>query len=271
MLIQAVREDRWRWGETAAVTYLEPAVLHGNPRLCCVFTSRHAGRSGRTLNLGVDQGDRSTVLANRQRVLRALGLGQRSLYTVHQVHGNQVCIVDAPAVHRGLAGVRADALVTTLPEVPLGVVVADCLPIVLYSLQPRLLALVHGGRMGTYHRIVPTVLAVLRRRFRVLPEQVYAVIGPGIGACCYRLDARAIRPFQERFSDWERFCMPQGKGFWSMSLTRATHAQLDAAGVPVAHRQTADICTVCHNEHFYSHRAEGQKAGRGMGIAVLRS
>jgi hypothetical protein len=267
--MQAVAEGRFLWRATPDVAYLEPALLSGHARLRCAFTLRHTAATDQALNLSFDRGQRAEVLANRQRVLQALGLGHTTLYTVRQVHGNQVCVVDAPAMQRGLQGVEADALVTALPEVPLGVLVADCLPIVLYTLNPPVLALVHAGRMGTYHRIVHRVLEVLQQRFAVLPAQVHAVFGPAIGACCYTLDMRAVGPFQARFPDWEHFFTPRGEDRWSMSLTAANAAQLLAAGVPATHLHTADICTVCHNQHLYSHRAEGQEAGRGMGIAAL--
>jgi copper oxidase (laccase) domain-containing protein len=103
----------------------------------------------------------------------------------------------------------------------------------------------------------------------VSSEQVYAILGPGIAACCYRLDERAVAPFRDHFSDWKGFFIPQGKGYWTMSLTQANEAQLYAAGVPAAHVSTAHICTACHRDHFYSHRAEGREAGRGMGVAAL--
>jgi YfiH family protein len=269
--IQAIQAGRFLWREDSEVTYLEPAALRVHPQLVCAFTTRHAGRSGRGFNLSFDRGARVDVLGNRQKLLDALGLDHTSLCTVRQVHGNQVCIVDAPAMGRGLSGMHADALITTLPNVSLGVLVADCLPIVLYSLQPRVLALVHAGRMGTYHRIVTVVLETMCRHFAAMPEQIYAVIGPGIAACCYRLDERAVAPFRDRFRDWQRFFTPQGNGYWTMDLLQANEAQLYAAGVPAAHMHTAHICTACHYEHFYSHRAEGGEAGRGMGIAALRS
>jgi YfiH family protein len=271
MHLQATQAGRFLWRETAEVTYVEPAVLSGHPQLRCAFTTRHAGRSGQPLNLSFDLGVRAEVLANRQKLLRALGLGHTSLVTVRQVHGKHVCIVDAQTLRRGLVGVSADALITALPDVPLGVLAADCLPVVLYSLQPRVLAVVHAGRMGTYHRIVAAVLDTMYTRFAVPSQHIYAILGPGIGACCYRLDERAVAPFRDRCSDWEEFFLPQGEGYWTMSLIRANEAQLCAAGVPAAHVHTAHICTACHREHFYSHRAEGHEAGRGMGVAVLLS
>ena len=123
--------------------------------------------------------------------------------------------------------------------------------------------------MGTYHRVVPAALHVMQTRFGVSPSQVHAISGPGIGDCCYRLDAQAVTPFQDRFWDWDAYFTPQEPGYWTMSLTRANQAQLQASGVPLAQVQTAELCTVCHNTTLFSHRAEGQNAGRGMGIAAL--
>jgi hypothetical protein len=268
-MLHAVQEAGFVWQTTPEVSFLEPAVLQGCPRLRCAFTLRHAGASGGALNLSMDLGQPAEVLANRHKVLCALGLGHTSLYTVRQVHGNHVCVVDAMAVRQGLQGVQADALITTLPEVPLGVLVADCLPIVLYTLDPPVLAVVHAGRMGTYHRIASRVLDILYARFAVTAEQVYAVLGPAIGACCYTLDARAVSPFRERFPDWQAYFRPGGVERWVMHLTAANTAQLHAAGVPATHVLTVPLCTSCYKQHLYSHRAEGREAGRGMAIAAL--
>ena len=190
-------DGRLLWRETAMVTYLEPLVLSAHPRLRCAFTTRHAGRSGQSLNLSLDKGERTAVLAHRQHVLQALDLEQTTLCTVRQVHGNQVCVVDAAMLQSGLTGIVADALVTNLAQVTLGVLVADCLPIVLYALDTPVIALVHAGRMGTYHRVVQHTLETIEHRFATPPAQVYAVLGPAIGACCYTLDTTCRRTFSE--------------------------------------------------------------------------
>ena len=264
-------DGRLLWHETATVTYLEPLALSAHPRLRCAFTTRHAGRSGQSLNLSFAKGERSAVLARRQHVLQTLGLEQTPLCTVRQVHGNQVCVVDAATLHSGLAGIAADALVTNLAHVALGVLVADCLPVVLYTLDRPGVAVVHAGRMGTYHRVVQHALEVIERHFATPPAQVHAILGPAIGACCYTLDARAVGPFQAQFPTWEQFFIPHGPERWTMDLLTANTLQLRAAGVPAGHIETASICTACHKQDLYSHRAEGQEAGRGMAIVALTS
>jgi polyphenol oxidase len=264
-------DGRLLWRETATVTYLEPLVLSAHPRLRCAFTTRHAGRSGQSLNLSFDKGERTAVLAHWQHVLQALDLEQTTLCTVRQVHGNQVCIVDAAMLQRGLMGIAAAALVTHLAQVALGVLVADCLPIVLYALDTPVIAVVHAGRMGTYQRVVQHTLESIERRFATPPAQVHAVLGPAIGACCYTLDIRAVGPFQDQFPTWEQFFIPHGSERWTMDLLTANTLQLQAAGVPAEQIDTASICTACHKHDLYSHRAEGQEAGRGMAIVALTS
>jgi YfiH family protein len=257
--------------ETATVTYLEPLVLSAHPRLRCAFTTRHAGRSGQSLNLSFEKGERTAVLAHRQQVLQALGLERTTLCTVRQVHGNQVCIVDTAMLQRGLTGLAADALVTNLTQVTLGVLVADCLPIVLYALDTPVIALVHAGRMGTYQRVIQHTLKTIEHRFATPPAQVHAVLGPAIGACCYTLDRRAVGPFQDQFPTWEQFFIPHSPGCWTMDLLAANILQLQAAGVPTAQIDTTSICTSCHKHDLYSHRAEGQEAGRSMALVALTS
>lgn len=266
---QTESDGRFLWRTTSDVSFLEPATLQGAPPLRCAFTTRHAGTSGRALNLSVDLGQRAEVLAERARVLQSLGLAQSRLYTVRQVHGNQVHVVDAHVVQHGLHGVAGDALVTALPYVPLGVLVADCLPIVLYTAQPPVVAVVHAGRMGTYHQVVGKTIEVMQTRFAVTPSTVHAIMGPAIGGCCYTLDINAVGPFQERFTDWMQYFTPRTTGVWTMDLVAANTAQLHAVGVPQGHIQAAYICTACQNQHFYSHRAEGREAGRSMGIVAL--
>jgi len=187
------------------------------------------------------------------------------------VHGNQVCIVDAAILQHGLTGIAADALVTNLPRVALGLLVADCLPVVLYALDTPIIALVHAGRMGTYHRVVQHTLETIEQRFATPPAQVHAVLGPASGACCYTLDIRAVGPFQDQFPIWEQFCVPHGPERWTMDLLTANTLQLQAAGVPAEQIDTASICTACHKHDLYSHRAEGQEAGRSMAIVALTS
>ena len=273
--MQAVAEERLLWYRTSEVAYLIPAAIQGHAWLRCAFTTRRTESATDGFNLSYDRGPRHVVSRHREALLKALGLEGSALHTVRQVHGNRVCVVDSAALQNGLAGVEADALVTTQPNAALGILAADCLPIVLYALHTPLVALVHAGRMGTSHLVTRAAIGVIKQQFGVHPTQLHALLGPAIGACCYDLDDRAVRPFQKRFPDWPRFIKPSERHRdtvrpWTMSLTAANEGQLLAAGVPPSHIETVSPCTQCHHQHFYSHRAEGPAAGRGMAVIGIR-
>ena len=273
--MQAVAEGRLLWCRTPDVAYLVPAATREHAWLRCAFTMRQTDPAADGFNLSYARGPRHLVSRRREALLKALGLEGATFHTVHQVHGNRVCVVDSAASQNGLAGVEADALVTTLPNTALGVLTADCLPIVLYALHTPLVALVHAGRMGALRLVARATLGVIKRQFGVDPSQLHAFLGPAIGACCYDLNDRAVRPFQERFPDWQRFIGPSERHGdtarpWTMSLTAVNEGQLLAEGIPPSQIETVSPCTRCHHEHFYSHRAEGPTAGRGMAVIGMR-
>lgn len=274
--MQAVAEGRLLWYRTPEAAYLMPAVLRGHDWLRCAFTMRQTNSAAGGFNLSYDRGPRHLVSRHREALLKALDLEGSTLHTVRQVHGNRVYVVDSAALlQNGLAGIEADALVTTLPNTTLGVLAADCLPIVLYALHTPLVALVHAGRMGTFHLVTGAAIGVIKRQFGIAPDQLHALLGPAIGACCYDLDDRAVRPFQERFPDWQLFIKPsehhrETARPWTMSLTAANEGQLLAAGLPPAQLEIVSPCTQCHHEYFHSHRAGGPKAGRGMAVIGIR-
>ena len=265
----AGQDTRFVWQHTATMTYLAPTAFRSSSRVQGAFTTREGAGQGRSLNLSFNRGEAPTVLANRQAVLAALGLERAPLYTVRQVHGNAVCVVEANMAPQDCTNIAADALVTALPNVTLGILAADCLPIILYTPDTPVIAVVHAGRMGTYHRIVQHVLVVMQQRFAVAPSQLHAVLGPAIGGCCYTLDARAVQPFQAEFPTWEQFFTPRGPGLWTMSLTAANEEQLRLAGVPTSQIDTAALCTVCHRHRFFSHRGDGPDTGRCMALASI--
>ena len=273
--MQAVATRRLLWRRAPEVAYLTPTALKGHPWLRCAFTTRQADVAAGGFNLSYDRGLRHVVGRHREALLKALGLEGATLHTVRQVHGNGVCVVDPAALQNSPAGVAADALITTLPNTALGILVADCLPIVLYALHTPLVALVHAGRAGTFHLAARAAIRVIKRQFGVNPAQLHALLGPAIGACCYDLDDHAIHPFQEHFSDWRLFIkVNQRRGDtarpWTMNLTAANEGQLLAEGIPPPQIETVSPCTRCYHEHFHSHRAQGPKAGRGMAIIGMR-
>lgn len=234
------------------------------PGIRAFFTTRHGGRSGApwgSLNLGLGVGDDAgTVQANRALVDQVAG-GQVTFGT--QVHGTDVVTVTARGL--GAPPPEADALVTAAPRVPVGVYVADCVPVLLADSRARVVAVAHAGRPGVEHGVVPAVLeAVLAAGARL--GDLRAVVGPAVCGECYEVPAE----LQERVV--ARVPAARSQTSWgtaALDLPRAVEAQLEAAGVRRVQR--VHRCTRT-DDTFFSHRrssAAGTLAGRFAGVVTL--
>jgi polyphenol oxidase len=199
-----------------------------------------------SLNLAVRGGDeRADVVTNRARAAAAVGFDLADLVLARQVHG-----ADLLEVPRGSSGVlgRADGLVTRVPGPVLGLLTADCAPIVLAG--DASVAVLHGGWRGLVAGIVERGVAAVDRAQR-------AWVGPTIRACCYEVGPEVVDAFRRRG-------LPVG-GERRVDPARAAAAVLEKAGIQVA---VSDVCTACDPSYF-SYRREGTTGRQGAFAALL--
>ena len=216
-----------------------------------------------TLNLGHTVGDDlPAVEENHRRALEPLGLDLCQIVSPYQVHGARVGIVGR--VHRGSVQPATDALVTAVPGVPLLLRFADCTPVLLFDPVRRVAGLAHAGWQGVAAGVVPAAVRVLVERLGCRPADLWAGIGPTIGPCCY-----AVGP--EVASAAQAACLPGAdvvrcaNGQVYLDMPAAVQAQLGAVGVEQI--EDAGMCTACHVDEFFSHRAEGGHTGR-FGVLI---
>lgn len=173
-----------------------------------------------------------------------------------QVHGAHVTRVASP----GAPG-EADALVTTRPGLLVGVVTADCTPVLLRARGAGAVAAVHAGWRGAASGVVEAGVAALATAARAPSRSIEAAIGPAIGPCCYQVGAEVRDAFRARTGEvtataWQ----PDGERF-RLDLRVAVRCLLDAAGV--ASVATVGPCTRC-SPAFHSYRRDGATAGRQL-------
>lgn len=196
-----------------------------------------------SLNLGLLTEDApANVEENRRRLCDALDVDPERLAMNRQVH--------AATVNRAQAGERGkdgDGLLTDEPGVPMLKVTADCLPIALARTngEPGL-AVLHAGRLGLLEGIVEAGVAALGGR-------IAAVVGPGIGPCCYEVGDDIADAYRARFGH------DAVKGR-NLDLWTVSDRVLRNAGVVSVER--LDLCTACNPEQFFSHRRDGGSTGR---------
>jgi len=173
-----------------------------------------------------------------------------------------------PELIRGEPG---DGLVTNRPDLPLGVITADCFPVVLAAPRLPAVGIVHAGRKGTGAGVVSTAVALMSQVFDASPEALFAAIGPGIGRCCYEVDEASAEPFESQFTLNDAVYFPSRPGHLYLDLQQAIVQQLRQAGVPPSHIWHADLCTACHPHWFYSYRQDGPRSGRMLNIVMIQS
>jgi purine-nucleoside/S-methyl-5'-thioadenosine phosphorylase / adenosine deaminase len=203
-----------------------------------------------TLNLGKLTGDSPhRVAENRRRLCDRAGTEPELLCFGRQVHG--------PLVRRAEGqGEVGDGVWTDEPRKPLLVFSADCLPVALARAngsRPGIAAL-HVGWRGLLGGIAQAATAQLGR------SELAAVIGPGIGPCCYEVGEEVAQPFRRRYG-------PRIVRGRKLDLWGATEQALRSAGVGAVTR--VDLCTACNSDLFFSHRRDGGLTGRQGLVAYV--
>jgi hypothetical protein len=159
---------------------------------------------------------------------------------------------------------QADAIVAATPGAVVGVVTADCVPILLVAGSGAAVAAVHAGWRGLARGVVEAGVAALERAGGAPAARFSAAIGPHIGACCYEVDAPVLDAISAALGPSALACAtPVRRGHWLLDLGAAAVLALARAGVPepAIGRATA-LCTACDAERFHSYRRDGRRAGR---------
>jgi len=219
------------------------------------------------LNLSFDVGDDAgAVRENEALALREMGAP--SLYLPRQVHGAGVTVLGSmpgPGVTRGP---EADAVVTGLANVALGVLTADCVPILLWDGKGKAVAAVHAGWRGLASGVIPRTIEELGD-FGVLPSDLVARIGPAIGPCCYEVDASFAERF-ERDVEGGKADLSREEGRPAINLPLVAERQLISAGLPLGGILDFRRCTSCEKDLFFSHRRKKSPTGRQLSAVFLR-
>lgn len=227
-------------------------------------------------NIGFSDWENPEIIQrNRKSLAKAVGFEIGGMITAQQVHSATVRIVTAEEAGRGALDRESripatDALVTNQPGICLMVLSADCVPVLLFEPEKRVIAAVHAGWKGTAANIVVKTVQVMQENFGCDPQQLVAAIGPSIGKCCFEVGEEVGQVFQRLFPG-DQTIVDIGKrpGKYQVDLWETNRKELLACGMKNENIEVADMCSVCHPDRFFSYRREGEKAGRfGAGIGL---
>lgn len=201
--------------------------------------------------------------AARRAFLAELGLEAERLVCPKQVHGAVVVTATAENAGQGAFGPEnaialADAIITDVPGLPIGITVADCVPVALFDPVRRAIGLAHAGREGTVLQIAAATVQAMQSAYGCVPADLLAIVGPSAGPCCYEVSEELAIAFAAAGGP------VQGR---RLDLWGANAMQLTRAGVPASRISASGICTICGTD-FFSFRREKTTA-RNLGVLCL--
>jgi polyphenol oxidase len=255
----------------------EPVITSGalgaDPGIRHAFFTRQGGVSEGpfgSLNCGFGSGDSpQRVAANREIAMAQLGLPADRLVTVRQIHSARVVIVEQP--WRREESPCADGLVTAVPGIALGVLAADCAPILFYDPVARVIGATHGGWRGALGGVVDATIAWMTELGAERPH-IRAAIGPCIAGRSYEVGPEFPQPFVAEDPGAVRFFAPAPSlGRFLFDLGCYIAHRLTRAGIATV--EVAPHDTVAEEERFFSYRRaclRGERSyGRGLSAIVL--
>lgn len=186
----------------------------------------------------------------------------------HQVHGTRTVIIDDTFTHLSpleqvILTEGADALSTDLPNVGVCVKTADCIPVLLWDDKTNVVSAVHAGWKGTLQRIVEANIDVLRHTYGTRPEDLHAIIGPGIGMDSFEVGEEVYDMFAKAMFPMDKLARlyPGMKNTlesrWHIDLWECNRLQLTGKGVSPDRIHIAGIDTYANSDKFYSARRHG--------------
>ena len=205
-------------------------------------------------NLAYHVGDvKENVDKNRELLAKKLGYENQDLVYMNQVHGNNVEIVDENSLK--LID-NCDGLITNKINLPLMVMVADCIPILFYDEIKGVIAAVHAGRNSTFLEIAKITAQKMIEKFDCKPENINVIMGPSIQKCCYEVSDELLKIVETSFG--KEFI--EGK---NIDLHGINKMLLEKLGIKKI--EINPVCTKCSNEPYFSFRRDN-KTGRFAGI-----
>lgn len=242
------------------------------------FTTRLGGISKgncSTLNLGYKAYDSiQNVDENYNRLCKALGVEYSSLVYSSQVHGTDIRIVrekdEKNNRNREENLGSYDGLATDVKGITLVTFYADCVPILFYDDNRKIIAMAHSGWRGTVAEIVVKTVEKIKNVYSCNPEDLEIAIGPSIGKCCFEVGEEVYDQFVRKLYWSKRFCKKTNNNKWHIDLKGIIKQSLLNSGV--ANEKICDvaICTKCNKHIFFSHRGDNGKTGSLAAVMQIK-
>ncbi len=247
-------------------------TLKEQSNLVHFITTREGGCSKPpydSLNLSFNTlDDPSSVTNNRKRLARALGIEVGQLIFSRQVHGDTVIKINESFCHSTIKPpMESDALITNITSIAMGILIADCVPLLFHDPVNHAIGLAHAGWRGTVANIALKTILSMQKHFGTRPADLLAGIGPSIGPRHFEIGDTVAGEFKRAFQHCEGILYFNGHKIFC-NLWHANKTRLLQAGVNEKNISVAKMCTFEQHDTFFSHRFNKGITGR-MGAVMM--
>lgn len=249
----------------------QPTLTYYNlsPPVTAFSTTRHGGFSQGAygeFNINRFCGDNEECInKNLEALSQTLGISENAVIMPHQTHGTEVRLIAKdflalPQQVKGTVLEGVDALITDVKNICIGVSTADCIPIIIYDPAHHTAAAVHAGWRGTVQRIAQKAIDTMRIAYGSRPEELQAVIGPGISLDAFEVGDEVYSEFAEAGFDIAAISRREDK--WHIDLKECNRQQLCASGIADNNITVSPVCTYTDYAYYFSARRLGTASGR---------
>jgi YfiH family protein len=191
-----------------------------------------------------------------------IGVSRERIATVHQVHGDRCVEVTDVKSCTSVRSEQADALVTAVPGIVLGVKLADCCGVLLHDPVRHVVAAIHSGWRGTTANITARTVALLAGRYGSVASELQAWLSPCASGRVYEVGTDVYEVLSS-------YCQPLSIGTWLFDNHRAIVHQLDSAGLHERNIRVDPSCTIS-DVRYHSYRRDKGRSGRMLAFIGMR-
>lgn len=181
-----------------------------------------------------------------------------------QIHSDIVNVIDKNSINQKIDG---DALITNLKNVPLLIFTADCVPIAIIDTKNKAIGLAHAGWRGTFDKIGQKTIELMTKNYNTNPEDIFCVIGPSIGPCCYEVSKELVEKFNINLTNSnEKFYIIKEDKYY-LDLWKINEYILKCSGVKEENIINLNLCSSCKEGEFHSYRKH-EKTPKRIGMIL---
>lgn len=259
------------------VEFLTFDHFNKHKNLIHAFTTRNGGVSEgcyKSLNFGFNSGDKVHNVKTNYKILgKTFNINNEDMVLTHQTHSANILSVYEKHKGQGVTKKRnfqdIDGFITNVPKIALLTSHADCASLFFYDQKKYIIGLAHSGWRGTVKKIGEVMVKQFIEDYNSNPQDIIVGIGPSIGQCCFEVDKDVYDIFINEDMRYEKFIFKK-KQKYHIDLWRINMLILTDNGILNNNIISSNLCTVCNNDIFFSHRGQKGKRGIMLGVMMLK-